>query len=130
MTSVTIAGACVGAGANRLGGHGARIVASGPMSSVQRPLLRLGAAFDAAFALPMLLAPGPASRLLRIALPADLTWFRLCAVLLLIAAGCYSAASLADDAGVRRTAIVSGCGRLLGCLVLVTSGAGAAVVAT
>jgi hypothetical protein len=100
------------------------------MSPAQRPLLRLGAAFDAAFALPMLLAPGPSSRLLRIALPGDLTWFRLCAVLLLIAAGCYAFASMADDVTMRRVAVVSGCGRLLGCVVLVSSGAGAAVVAT
>lgn len=88
----------------------------------QRLALLAGAALDVAFALPMLVAPEPAARLLRLDLPPDLTWFRLCAVLLLIAGGCYAVASGAEARTTRRIAIVGGTGRLFGCLVLVGSG--------
>ena len=88
----------------------------------QRLALVAGALFDAAFALPMLVAPEPAAHVLRLDLPADMTWFRLCAVLLLIAGGCYAVASRADARTTQAIAIVAGAGRLLGCAVLVNSG--------
>lgn len=93
----------------------------------QRRLLAFGAVFDLAFAVPMLLFAEPASRLLRIPLPEDLTWFRLSGVLLLILAGCYAVGAHAPEAIAHQVGFVAGAGRLLGCLLLVQGGWGGPV---
>jgi hypothetical protein len=98
-------------------------------STAQRRMLFAGAIFDAAFALPMLAIPGPAAALLGIDLPADMTWFRLAAVLLLIVAGAYVAASRAGGRAAHEVAIVAALGRILGCIVLVGAGLDARVPA-
>jgi hypothetical protein len=100
------------------------VAASVPVSAsaLQRRVLVAGAAFDAAFALPMLIAPGPAARLLRLDLPDDMTWFRLTGVLLLIVAGAYAAAARAGGPVAHHVACVAAGGRTLGAAVLVNAG--------
>ena len=104
-------------------------MASPEASITQRRLLVAGAIFDGAFALPMLVAPGPAAALLGITLPNDMTWFRLTAVLLLIVAGAYVVAARAGGKAAHEVAIVAAVGRLLGCIVLVGAGLDAHVAA-
>jgi hypothetical protein len=91
-----------------------------PEDAAQTMILRAGAALDAAFGAAMLAAAEPAARMLRIALPAERGWFRLCAVLLLILAGLYALAS-AEPRWSHRAGLVAGVGRLAGAVVLLSS---------
>lgn len=89
---------------------------SGGADRVQSWLLRVGAGFDAAFGLAMLLVPLPAARLLGIELPVDMTWFSLVGLLLLILAGLYVTA--AGGPSRHAFALVAGVGRLCGLALL------------
>ena len=79
--------------------------------------LWVGAAFDAVFAVAILVAPAPAASLLRIDLPPDPVYLRLAAILLLILAGIYAAAARTPARYVA-VAPVSAAGRGAGCLLL------------
>lgn len=86
------------------------------LDRLQAVLLVAGAAFDAAFGLPMLLAPGSAARLLAIELPDEPVWFQLCGVLLLIVACAYV---IGARSGMRHAiAVAAGLGRIAGAFVL------------
>ena len=84
-------------------------------------VLAAGALFDAAFGAAILLAPAPAAALLRIELPADLVYFRLNGVLLLILAAVYALAAREPER-FHAVAPVSACGRALGFVVLSAAG--------
>ena len=84
---------------------------------VQRAALWTGAALDAAFGAPLLLAPAPAARLLGVHLPGDPVWPALCGLLLLLLAGQYAAAALEPPAA-RRSGLVACAGRGAGAFVL------------
>lgn len=81
----------------------------------------LGAAYDAVFAAAILVALRPAAALLRLEVPAEPLYLRLCAVLLFMLAAMYTAA--ARDP-VRHVAVVqvAGWGRIAGFVLLTATG--------
>jgi hypothetical protein len=75
--------------------------------------LAIGGAYDATFALLMLAFAEPVARLFGLPLPADLVYFKLNAILLLILAALYLAAAREPER-YRLVAPLSGAGRVAG----------------
>jgi hypothetical protein len=85
--------------------------------------MAVAAIYDALFGLAILLAPGTASRLLGIPLPADSTYLGLVGVLLLVLAGLYTLPAR-DPVRFAPVAAVSAAGRVLGAAYLARIWAG------
>ena len=85
--------------------------------------LAFGAAYDAAFALAILLATKPAAALLGLSVPADPVFLYLNGVLLLLLAGIYAVAARAP-ARYRAIAPISAMGRGMGFALFVWAWAG------
>ncbi len=78
--------------------------------------LAIGAIFDFVFGIGILAFTKPLASLLDLPLPVDPTYLALNGVLLTILAGIYLAASF-DPERYRAVAPISGCGRILGCVL-------------